>query len=77
MAKELRKVKFSLNYPNGFSPDEEEQKEMNEQSHKRNGLFHGETEIHDGNLKKLMFVIEEEETGTVFTVNPELVSFIN
>lgn len=77
MEKELRKVTFSLNYPMGFSPDENEQKEMNEQSRKRNGRFHGSTEIEDGGLKKLMFVVEEEGTGVVYSVNPELVVFNN
>ena len=77
MEKELRKVTFSLNYPMGFSPDANEQKEMDEQSRKRNGFFHGKTEIKDGELKKLMFVVEEESTGEVYSVNPELVVFNN
>lgn len=75
MEKKLRKVTFSLNHPMGFSPDFNEQKEMSEQSCERKGFFHGETEIKDGELKKLMFVVEEESTGNVYTVNPELVIF--
>lgn len=76
MEKELEKVTFSLNYQSGFSPDENEQKEMDEQSRKRTGFFHGRTEVEDGELKKLMFVVEDEKSGVVYIVNPELVIFV-
>lgn len=76
MEKQLKKVTFSLNYQSGFSPDDNEQKEMDEQSCKRTGFFHGETEVEDGKLKKLMFVVEDEKSGVVYIVNPELVTFI-
>ncbi len=49
---------------------------MDEQFCKRTGFFHGETEVEDGKLKKLMFVVEDEKSGVVYIVNPELVTFI-
>lgn len=76
MAQELRKVTFALNFTQGFFPDENEQTEAEEMSRVRNGLFHGETEVMDDELKTCLFVIEDEETGKVHYVDPRLVTFI-
>lgn len=76
MAQELRKVTFALSFPQGFFPDENEQAEAEELARIRNGLFHGETEIMDDELKKCQFVVEDEETGKVYYVDPRLVTFI-
>ena len=42
---------------------------------KREGLFHGETEVEENGLKKTLFVIEDLETGEVNNVDPLLVEF--
>ena len=73
---ELRRVTFSLNFPQGFYPDEKEQAEVDELAHVRNGLFYGKTEVMDGELKIVMFVVEDEETGKIHYVDPRLVTFI-
>ena len=65
---ELRRVTFSLNFPQGFYPDEKEQAEVDELAHVRNGLFYGKTEVMDGELKIVMFVVEDEETGKIHYV---------
>jgi hypothetical protein len=75
MAQELRKVTFALSFPQGFFPDENEQTEADELARIRNGLFHGETEVMDDELKKCQFVVEDEETGKVHYVDPRLVTF--
>jgi len=76
MAQELRKVKFALSFPQGFSLDETEQAEAEELSRVRNGFFHGETEEMYDDLKQCKFVVEDEETGVVHCVDPQLVQFI-
>ena len=75
MAQNLRKVTFALSFPQGFFPDENEQTEADELARIRNGLFHGETEVMDDELKKCQFVVEDEETGKVHYVDPRLVTF--
>lgn len=72
---ELRKVTFSLNFPQGFYPDEKEQAEVDGLKRVRKGLFHGKTEVMDGELKVIMFVVEDEETGEIHFVDPRLVTF--
>lgn len=72
---ENRKVVFSFIPLTGFTPDEEEQKELDEMARKREGLFHGETEVEENGLKKTLFVIEDLETGKVNNVDPLLVEF--
>ncbi len=76
MEKEIRRVKFAFGYPQGFCLDENEQKEADEMARIRNGIFHGETEQMNDELKVCMFVIEDEETGKVHYVDPQLVTFI-
>ena len=76
MAQELRKVTLALNFPQGFFPNENEQAESEALARVRNGLFHGETEVMDAELKICQFVIEDEETGRVYYVDPRLVTFI-
>ena len=76
MAQDLRKVTFSLNYPQGFFPDDEKvQVEAEELTRGRNGLFHGSTEVIENDLKILKFIIEDEETGEVYQIDPLLVKF--
>ena len=72
---ENRKVVFSFIPLTGFTPEEEEQKELDEMARKREGLFHGETEVEENGLKKTLFVIEDLETGKVNNVDPLLVEF--
>ena len=50
---DLRKVKFSLNFPDGFIPDEKEQGEVEEMSAIHHGLFHGSDEVYENGLKSL------------------------
>lgn len=76
MAQELRKVSFALNFPQGFLPDGNEQAEIEDFSRFRNGFFHGITEVMDDELKTCQFVIEDEETGKVYYIDPRLVRFI-
>lgn len=76
MSQDLRKVTFALNFPQGFSPDEKEQKEADELARVRTGLFYDKTEVMDGELKTCKFVVEDEETGKVYYVDPRLVTFI-
>lgn len=75
MSTELRKVKFSLNSATGFSPDDLGQREMDEMARSRNGLFHGSTEIVENDVKKLRFIVEDENTGEIFQIDPLLVKF--
>ena len=75
MAQDLRKVTFSLIFPQGFFPDEKEQVEAEEQARVRNGLFHGSTEIIENDLKTLKFIIEDDETGEIYQIDPLLVKF--
>lgn len=76
MEHELRKVTFALNFQQGFFPDENVQTEADELARVRNGLFHGKTEVMDGEVKSLKFVVEDVETGIVHYVDPVLVTFI-
>lgn len=75
MEEKLRKVFFSLNFQQGFISDEKKQEEANEMARERCGLFHGQTEVMTGDLKTLMFVVEDENTGEVHLVYPQLVKF--
>ena len=77
MEQTFKKVTFRLLPMAGFSPDEDEMNEMQELARMRKGWFHGHTEVYDKDhdMKTLLFVIEDEETGEVHKVNPELVKF--
>ena len=77
MEQTLKKVTFRLHPMAGFSPDEDEMNEMQELARTRKGWFHGRTEVYDKDhdMKTLLFVIEDEETGVVHKVDPELVKF--
>lgn len=75
MEQNLRKVTFAFISSSGFTPDEKDQNEMNEMARRRNGLFYGSTEILEGELKTLKFVVEDLETGEVHQVNPLFVKF--
>ena len=72
---EERQVSFSLIPQSEFTPNEEDQKELEEMARKRNGIFYGKTEILENGLKVLKFVIEEKETGVVYEVDPKFVAF--
>lgn len=76
MAQEIRKVTFALNVASGFTPDDTEQRELDELSRRREGLFHGTTEVQEGELKKTKFIIEDVQTGKMHEVNPLLVEFV-
>lgn len=76
MNKESRKVIFALAFQSGFTPDEQEQMKMDEEARKRKGLFYGSEEIYVDGLKKLVFCVEDEESGMVYKVDPELVQFV-
>ena len=75
MEQTLRKVTFAVIPSWEFSPNEDEQKEISDLSRKRDGVFHGTTEVCENDLKTLLFVIEDEETGKVYHVDPLLVKF--
>ncbi|MBR1902571.1 MAG: hypothetical protein IJ826_06315 [Bacteroidaceae bacterium] len=76
MDNKLRKVTFSLNFPQGYCLDEKMQAEADELARVRNGFYHDKTEVMDGELKTCKFVVEDEETGKVHYVDPQLVTFI-
>ena len=80
----LRKVTFRLSYPSGFKPDqtEEEVKEQKEQEKERCGYFHEWAPTSEGSENEVFHVrkvgiVEEECTGKVFCVVPELIQFID
>ena len=72
---EGKEVIFSLIHQSGFTPDEQEQKDLNDMLRKRNGLCYGSTEVIENELKTFKFIVEDEETGEVFEVPPTLVKF--
>lgn len=75
MEQTLKKVTFTFIPSWEFSPNEDEQKQIDELSRKRDGIFHGITEVCENELKTLLFVIEDEETGKIYKVDPSLVKF--
>lgn len=70
-----QKVTFSFVEICGFTPDEDEQKKLEDLARRRDGVFYGSTEVYEKGLKTLKFVIEDEETGGIHHVNPLLVVF--
>lgn len=70
-----RLVLFSLIAQSGFTPDVQEQKELDEMARKRDGIYHGKAEAFENDLKTLKFIIEDVETGDVYEVDPKLVKF--
>ena len=85
MGKEkLRRVTFRLCYHCGFIPDqtEEEVKEQKEQEIERTGYFHEWAPTSEGNENEAFHVgkigiVEEEGTGKVYYVVPNLIQFID
>lgn len=75
MEKTFREVTFAFIPQCGFSPDEDERKELEDLARRRDGVFYGTTEVNENGLKTLLFVIEDEETGSVYHVDPTLVEF--
>ena len=75
LLQEPRKVYYSFSSNAGFTPDEEEQKELDEMARKREGIFHGTKEIMDEDLKKTLFIIEDIETGVINEIDPLYVQF--
>lgn len=80
----LRRVTFRLSYPSGFTPDqtEEEVRKQEEQEKERCGYFHEWAPTSKGveNEKfriEKVGIVEEEGTGMVFYVVPDLIQFID
>lgn len=83
MGKEdLRKVVFSIMYPQ-FRPglSDEEQRRLNENTRKRNGYFHKWVTIEEQSPQsgrfydKTMALVEDAETGKLYKVETELMTF--
>jgi hypothetical protein len=72
---EEKQVLFSLIPQSGFTPNEQEQSELDDLSRKRDGICYGKTEVFENGLRVLKFVVEDEETGEVYEINPKLVKF--
>lgn len=75
MEQTCKKVTFSFAPACGYSPDEDEQKKLEDLARIREGVFYGTTEVYQDDLKTLLFVVEDEETGEVYNVSPLLVKF--
>ena len=77
MAEEIKKVIYSFIHSAGFSPDEEEQKELDEMARKRDGYLHRFAEVDIDGVRKCVAIIEDAETGNVVQLeDPTLVSFV-
>lgn len=82
MCTKLRKVAFRLNYQHGYEPNlnSKEQEEREEQNRERNGYFHNWASVTDNN-KDVSYrvnevgIVEEEDTGQVYCVAPDLIKF--
>lgn len=84
MQEDLRKVMFQPGYCNGFDPDwtEEERQEEYERTRRREGCFHKWVEEQDicpqtGNpYTKTLALVEDADTGQMYKVEPELITFV-
>ena len=80
MQTELRKVEFSLGHES-FSPDEKEQKEIEELARKRFGYFHRWVEIEEQSAQsgrfreKTVALVEEVDTGKMYYVEVDFIHF--
>lgn len=85
MSGELRKVTFCIGYRNGFDPDatEEERQHEFERTRERDGYFHKWVEESDVSPQtgeaytKTLALVEDSESGKVYKVETDLVTFKN
>lgn len=85
MSEELRKVTFCIGYPDGFDPDatEEESQYEFERTRERDGYFHKWVEEQDVSPQtgeaytKTLALVEDAESGKVYKVETDLVTFKN
>ena len=76
MAEKREKVIYSFIHQASFTPDEEEQKELNELARKRVGFVHKIIVKNEDGINKSFAIVEDAETGVVNEIEISLITYL-